>query len=233
MVKSLALFQGRVHAGTSEGIAVEAGDDRWDIVRRAGPLEMRNVVLAAAPDGKALWAAAAHLKGGLVRFDGTAWKFMGGEGRGLFNDVSCFAFLDGDTILGTSFGAVYRWTGTGVGAWQEGLPAANIIALAERGGAVYAGTSRGLYVFRGDRWASAQVPGGFEGVPVFAMARSEADLFVGGLKGLYLLDRRGQVRAISGTDGFPSGPVTALAESGGRIFAATEHGVAVVTGWAE
>jgi hypothetical protein len=61
----------------------------------------------------------------------------------------------------------------------------------------------------------------------------ESDLFVAGMSGLLLLDRKGEARVLSGKDGFPQGPVTALASSGKTLYAATDKGVMVIEGWSE
>lgn len=230
-VKSLALFQGKVYAGTSAGIGVEEAG-RWTALDRVQSVTLMNVYLAASPDGKELWAAALTLAGGLVRFDGKEWRFMGGEGRGLFNDVDAFAFSPDGLLMGTVSGSVYLRRGGEIGALPASLPGASVFAVGERGGAVYAGTGRGLFVWRGERWDPVDLPAPVgEGKAIYTIARSDADLFVGGLGGLALLDRRGGKVVMSGRDGFPEGVVTALAVAGEILYAGTERGAAVVTGW--
>jgi hypothetical protein len=232
-VRSLALFQGKVYAGTSAGVGVEEGG-RWTSLTRAREVTLKNVYLATSPDGKELWAAALTLSGGIVRFDGKEWKFMGGEGRGLFNDVDAFAFFPGGLLMGTISGSVYLRRGEEIAALPANLPGANVFAVGERGGTFYAGTNRGLFVWRGERWDPADIPepvGG--GKAIYAIARSDVDLFGGALGGLALLDRQGRRVVMSGRDGFPEGAVTALAVNGGVLYAGTERGVAVVKGWRE
>lgn len=231
-VISLARFRGKVYVGTSEGIGVAEGT-AWSALREVGNVRMNNAFLSVSPDGGELWAGAVYLSGGTVRFDGKEWTFIGGEGRGLLNSINSFAFRPGAVILGAQSGAVYVRKGAVIEALGKGFPQANVFAVAERGGTIYAGTSMGLFAWRGDRWEKAGVPEQVAGAVVYAFARSGADLFVGGSKGLLLLDRTGKSRFLSGERGFPRGAVTALAEGGGTIYAATEKGVAVVREWSE
>lgn len=229
-VTSLASFRGKVYVGTSEGIGVSDGG-AWSVLRQAGNVRLLNAVLAVSPDGSEMWVGAVHLSGGTVRFDGKEWVFVGGEGKGLLNNVDSFAFREGEVFLGVQSGAVYARKGNAIETVGDGFPQANVFAMAQRGGTVYAGTSEGLYLFRGAKWERAILPDSASPGAVYAFARSGADLFVGGSKGLLLLDRKGNTRLLSEERGFPQGAVTALAEGGGAVYAATERGVAVIRGW--
>ena len=231
-VTSLAKFRGKVYVGTSEGIGVAEGT-AWSVLREGGNVRLNNTFLSVSPDGGELWAGAVYLTGGTVRFDGKDWAFIGGEGRGLFNTINSFAFFPGGVILGVQSGAVYVRKGDVIEALGKGFPQANVFAVAERGGTIYAGTSKGLFVWRGDRWEKAIVPEPIADAAVYAFVRSGADLFVGGRSGLLLLDRNGNTRILSGERGIPAGAVTALTEEGGTIYAATEQGVAMIREWSE
>jgi len=231
-VKSLVLYKGQVHAGTAEGIAVEEGK-RWTVLREAAGIPLRNVVLSASPDGKELWACSLFLAGGTVVFDGKGWTFIGGEGKGLFNSISSFGFSPGAVLLGSGMGMVYERKGKEIEPLRERFPEANVTSVAERGGVVYTGTNRGLYLWRGKEWQPASVPAGFAGEAVFAILKSEIDLIVAGIRGVFLLDRAGEMRVLTGSEQFLGGPVYALAEDGGTLYAATERGVAVMKDWRE
>lgn len=231
-VTSLAKFRGKVYAGTSEGIAVAEGT-AWSVLRENGNVRLNNTYLSVSPDGGELWAGAVYLAGGTVRFDGKEWTFIGGAGRGLLNNVNSFAFYPGGVILGGQSGAVYLRKGNNIESLGPGFPQANVFGVAERGGTIYVGTSMGLFLWRGNRWEKAIVPEPVAGAAVYAFVRSGTDLFVGGSKGLLLLDRNGNTRFLSGERGFPRGAVTALTEEGGTIYAATEQGVAVIREWSE
>ena len=231
-VRSLALYGGRVFAGTAGGIGTQDGE-RWLPTLQAKGFPLRNALVASSPDGKRLWACARHLSGGIFRFDGKEWSFMGGQGRGLFNNVSAIAFPPGAVLLGAAAGMVYEFKGEGVEPLSDGFPAANVSVLEERGGAYYLGTNRGLFVWRGKGWTRPLAPREFVDSAVFALLRVESDLFVAGMRGLLLLDRKGGARILSGRDGFPEGPVTALGSDGKTVFAATEQGVVAIKGWDE
>jgi len=231
-VRSLALFQGKVFAGTAAGLAVEDGNG-WKEAGRDAPVSLGNATLAVAPDGKEFWVGAMNLTGGVVRFDGARWVFVGGQGKGLFNDVGSFAFSPEGVLMGSTSGAVYRVRGSEIVPLGDGFPAANVTALGERGGTIYAGTNRGLYLLRGAKWSPARVPAGFDGAPVYCILRSDLDLLVGGRTGLLLLDAKGETKVLSGRNGLPDGAVTALAAAGGTLYAATAGGVFAVTDWRE
>jgi ligand-binding sensor domain-containing protein len=171
------------------------------------------------------------LNGGTVLFDGSGWKFMGGEGRGLFNDISSFAFPADGVAMGSQAGAVYLRRGAEVEALGKSFPTVTVFALSERGGTLYAGTSGGLFVWRGDGWTPALVPPAFEGKTVLCLLRVDLDLVVGGVNGVAVLDRSGRQRVVSALDGFPPGPASALAASGGTVFVGTDRGVVALSGW--
>lgn len=230
-VTSLAVYGGRLYAGTSAGLSI-LDDGKWSTLSSAADRSMRNVRVAASPDGKELWAASMTLDGGVVRFDGASWAFMGGEGRGLFNDVNSFAFdASGAVIMGSQLGAVYVRKGVDVTSLQAELPSSAVYAVAERGGSIYAGTGKGLFVWRGDRWYEMEVPAPFVGRPVYSLVRSELDIVAGSLAGVLVLDGKGVTRsAFEGTQVVP-GMVRAVAVSGNALAAAAEKGVLVVTGW--
>ena len=229
-VVSLVHYRGKVHAGTAEGIAVEEGQ-RWTTLREAGGVPLRNVVLGVSPDGKQLWACSMFLAGGTLVYDGKAWTFVGGEGKGLFSNITAFGFSPDGVLLGAVSGTVYERKGKAIEALGGRFPAANVTSVGVRGGNVYAGTNRGLFLWRGKEWQPVSVPGEFPGQAVFSILRSDVELFVAGVRGLLLFDRTGETRVLSGTAAFPAGPVYALAEDGGTLYAATDHGVAVLRGW--
>jgi len=171
------------------------------------------------------------LNGGTVRYDGSGWKFMGGEGRGLFNDISSFAFPADGVALGSQAGAVYLRRGAEVEPLAGSFPPVTVFALSERGGTLYAGTSGGLFVWRGAGWSPALVPAAFEGKAVLCLLRVDLELVVGGVDGVAVLDRSGRQRVVSGVEGFPRGPASALAASGGTLYVGTDRGVVALSGW--
>lgn len=228
-VTSIALFGGKVYVGTAAGLSVFDGT-KWSRIPRVGQVTMRNVRLAASPDGKELWACSVYLAGGTVRFDGREWKFMGGEGRGLFNDIQAFAFRPEGVLMGAGSGIPYLHTGTDVTLLREGLPSANIFCAGARGANWLLGTSKGLFEYADAKWAPVPLPRGFAGAPVFAVAYGGGRTIVGSDRGLVEL-ADGGAKALTPDAGLPASRVTAVALSGGAIAAGTPRGLVLVRGW--
>lgn len=224
-VSSIALFQGKVYVGTASGLSVFDGS-RWSSMDRVENVTLRNVRLAASPDGKELWACSVYLAGGTVRFDGTAWKFMGGEGRGLFNDVQGFAFGPEGVLMGAGSGAAYLHKGTDVVALKEGLPPVNVFSAGIGDGKWLLGTSRGL--FRFDKaWKPVPMPKEFEGSAVFSIATRGSEIFLGTDRGLAILGS-GKPKGLTAESGLPSSRVNAVAVAGDAVAAGTAGGIAMI-----
>lgn len=227
-VVSVASFDGKVYVGTAAALSVFDGN-AWKTIGKVENVTMRNVRVAASPDGKQLWACSVYLAGGTVRFDGNAWKFMGGEGRGLFNDVQGFAFLPEGVLLGDGSGAAYLHTGTDVRPLSEGIPPTNVFSAAAYKGKGLLGTGRGLFEYDG-RWKSFSLPASVAGAPVFALAAQGDRLVAGTVNGL-ASSETGTVKAMGTTDGLPAARVTAVALGPGYVAAGTARGVALIRGW--
>jgi len=226
-VVSIAPFQGNVYVGTSTGLSVFDGK-AWKAIGKVENVTMRNVRVAASPDGKELWACAVHLAGGTVRFDGNAWKFMGGEGRGLFNNVQGFAFLPDGVLLGDGSGAAYLNTGTDVRSLTEGIPAANVFSAAAFQGKGLLGTSRGLFEYD-RRWNQVPLPTGFGSAPVFALA-AQGDRWVAGTANGLVFFASGSLKTVGTVDGLPAARVIAVAIGPDYLAAGTARGLAIVRG---
>lgn len=227
-VTSIARFQGKVYVGTSGGLSV-LQDGRWAPVVDSGGVDMRNLRLAVSPDGKELWGAAVTLAGGVARFDGKEWKFMGGEGRGLFNDVQGFAFLPDGVLMGSGSGVPYLHRGADVAAAGDGFPPVNILCATAWKGKAYLGTNRGLYV-RDGKWREVALPQGIRGAPVFSLADAGDVLLAGTGSGLAKVSGGG-VRTLVPTDGLPAPRVLAVAAGEGYVAAGTANGLAIIRDW--
>jgi ligand-binding sensor domain-containing protein len=227
-IASLAVFQGKLYVGTSADLLVYDGRG-WGRLEKAENVTFRNVMLAASPDGKELWAAAMTLAGGTTKFDGSKWTFMGGAGRGLFNDISSFAFGKEGTWMGSSTGTVYLHKGSDVQFFRDGLSGI-VLAVAAAGDAVYAGTNRGLFRFTGSAWKPVAFPDEWGGVQVSSMAADGETLYLGTTAGLVRI-KGGKPERLTATGGLPAGPVQAVAAGNGLVFAGTSGGLAVVRGW--
>ena len=227
-VVSVAPFGGKIYVGTANGLSVFDGS-AWKTIDKVENVTMRNVRVAASPDGKQLWACSVYLAGGTVRFDGNAWKFMGGDGRGLFNGVQGFAFLPEGVLLGDGAGAAYLHTGTDVRPLAERFPAANVFSAAAYKGKGLLGTARGLFEYDG-RWKSFSLPAGVAGAPVFALAAQRDRLVAGTAIGL-ASSEAGTAKALGTTDGLPAARITSVVIGPGYVAAGTARGVALIRGW--
>lgn len=228
-VASIAPFGGKVFVGTSAGLSVFDGSG-WSTIGNVENVAMRNVRLAASPDGKELWACSVYLAGGVVRFDGNEWKFMGGQGRGLFNDVQGFAFLPDGVLMAAASSVPYLHKGTDVVPTGKGLPPVNVLSVGLWKGKAYLGTSSGLFVLDGGAWKEVAVPKGVKGAPVFSIAAGGDGLLAGTAGGLVKLSGAG-AKILTAGDGLPSPRVLAVAAGQGYVAAGTASGLAIVRGW--
>lgn len=227
-VVSIAPYGGGVYVGTSAGIAVFDGK-KWTLIEKVGNVTLRNVRLASSPDGKELWACSVYLAGGTLRLDASGWKFMGGEGRGLFNDVQGFGFLPGGVLMGAGSGTAYVHKGEDVSVLAEGLPPVNVFSAGVLGDTWLLGTSRGLFAYRG-KWSPMPVPQAVSGETVFAIASSGNRTAVGTAGGLALLGGA-EPKVLTASGGLPSSRVTAVAVGVGVVAAGTANGLALIRGW--
>lgn len=228
-VTSIALFGGKVYVGTASGLSVFDGRD-WSTTTNIGNVTMRNVRLAASPDGKQLWACSVYLAGGTVKFDGNRWEFMGGKGRGLFNDVQGFAFLPDGVVMGDGAGIPYFHAGTEVKPMSEGLPPGNIFSIAAKGETLILGSSRGLFEYAGGTWREVLLPPGIARAPVFSIAVREGRTAAGSENGLLVFED-GKAKSFGTADGLPAQRVIAVAFVGDKIAAGTARGLALVAKW--
>jgi len=226
-VTSIAGFGGKVYVGTANGIGIFDGS-RWETVQKTGTVTLRNVRLAASPDGKELWASSVYLSGGTVRFDGKEWKFMGGAGRGLFNDIEGFGFLPDGVLMGSGQGTVYLHRGADVVPLPEGLPPTSIFTVAAWEGNAVAGTAIGLFGRSDGKWVPVLLPAGMDGKPVFALSARDGLLAVGTQEGVVLLAKGKPPVAFTHSNGLPPGKVTAVAIGDGFVAAGTARGLAII-----
>ena len=227
-VTSIALFQGKVYVGTSGGLSVFDGSG-WESIPKIQNVTMRNVRLAASPDGRELWACSVYLAGGTLRYDGVDWKFMGGEGRGLFNDIQGFAFLPSGVVLGAGSGSAYLHSGSDVKVLSGGLPPGNIFAVAGKGENLLLGSSRGLFEYDG-KWREIPLPARIAGASVFSIAVRGGETVAGTYKGIVLAEN-GKAKSLGTADGLPARKINAVAFLDGMIAAGTARGLALVKDW--
>jgi hypothetical protein len=154
---------------------------------------------------------------------------MGGEGRGLFNDISCFAFGRNGTWMGSATGTVYLHKGDDVQFFRDGLSGI-VLALAVAGDSVYAGTDQGLFRLEGLVWKPVPFPPEWGATRVTSMAPGGTTLYLATTAGLVRI-KEGATERLSEGDGMPAGTVHAVAVGGGVVYAGTPAGLAVVRGW--
>lgn len=227
-ISSLAVFRGKIYAGTARELMIYDGGN-WNRLEKAANVTLRNVMLAVSPDGKEMWAGAMTLAGGTVRFDGEKWTFMGGGGRGLFNDISSFAFGKGGTWMGSVSGTVFLHKGAEVEYFREGI-SGSVFALAEADGVVYAGTRDGLFRFDGTAWKRVPFPPQWGNLRVSSMAVSSGSLYLATPGGLGRF-KGGRFDRLTAAEGLPATPVEVVAASGDTVYAGTSKGLVAVRGW--
>lgn len=227
-ISSIAVFGGKVYAGTARELMVYDGKT-WKRLEKVENVTLRNVVLAAPLEGKELWACALTLAGGTVRLDGEKWTFMGGGGRGLFNDISSFAFGKDGTWMGSVSGTVYLHKGATVDYFREGI-SGSVFALAEANGVVYAGTRDGLFRLEGKAWKRVPFPPAWGNQRVSSMAVSGGKLYLATPGGLGKLES-GRFERLTVAEGLPATSVAVVAASADVVYAGTSKGLAVVRGW--
>lgn len=228
-ITSIARFQEKVYAGTSRELVVYDGRT-WQRLDRTGNVTLRNITLAVSPDGKELWAAAMSLAGGTVKFDGSRWVFMGGDGRGLFNDIDSFAFDERGTWMGSISGTVYLHKGSaGVDFFAGGIEG-NVSSLAIAGDTLYAGTNRGLFRLDGSAWKAVPLPGEWGKVVVYSMSAKGGVLYLGTSAGLVRSAGRRTDR-LTEAEGLPDRKVNAVLAVDDAVYAGTMKGLAAVRGW--
>ncbi|MCX7791253.1 MAG: hypothetical protein N2378_11485 [Chloroflexaceae bacterium] len=210
------LYEGGVFqnaAGIPEADRVARWDgSAWSALGGSGDSgALNNAVYTLAVSGGNLYAggtfrnAAGILEADYVaRWDGTAWRALGGSGDGALNGVvAALAVSGGNLYVGGAFtnvagipeaDNVARWDGTAwraLGGSGDGAVTGPVNALALSGGDVYvggpfinaAGIAEADYVARWDGANWSALGGSGNGVlfsDVFALAASGSDVFVGG-----------------------------------------------------
>lgn len=228
-VVSVAVFKGKLFIGTAGGLSILDGGKFTNLDKVAPEqIRMRNVRLAASPDGKSLWAAAVDLSGGTVKTnDGVSWAFVGGRGMGLFNEVQGFAFRGDEVLMAGGTGTPYIVKGDSVTPFGEKLPPSQLFTATatEKGWVV--GASTGLFMNEGKGWMPLPVPPGMEGKPVLSLAVSGEVVYAGTKAGLLRLSG-GKSSLYDGALGIPAGRVTTVLPMGKIVFVGTANGLAVL-----
>ncbi len=229
-IASIAAFGGKVYVGTPGELMVYDGS-AWERLTQADRVVLRDVRVAASADGKFLWVCGMTVGGGTARFDGEKWTFMGGEGRGLFNNISSFAFGDEGTWMGAISGAVYLHKGSDVAVYSSKGISGNVFSLGKGAdGALLAGTSAGLFRLSGSTWSKVAFPAEWGATPVFSIWPAGGATYLGTGAGVVRL-KGGRMDRLTVAEGMPANRVPAVVAVGDAVYAGTLGGLAVVRGW--
>lgn len=226
-------------AGWSYRLAVGASENVFpfdDNARIPSPNQILAIATAQAPDGA--YVVFAHHNGLTVHKDGT---FRGyGTAEGLAGRAAYALLpLTGQLLVGTDAGlTVVRLTESTpfdrVRSWvriteTDGLPGAEVLALARGGGTVYLATEKGLASFAPteaedpNRWQKVAPP---EGEPrPTALLWADGRLYLGTTEGLYVRVSAGWVPVVEA-----AGAVHALLARGEDVYVASDEGIRILRG---
>jgi hypothetical protein len=100
VVTGWAGFGGKTYVATESALNVREGG-KWTVLDRFQQVLHNQEKLYA--DGKALYALAQVMFGGVLRFDGTKWEIVSrGSGTGLMNNATCLLTREDEIFIGTT-----------------------------------------------------------------------------------------------------------------------------------
>lgn len=231
-VRTVSVFQGKTYAGTDRGLAVFDGA-RWTVMSRILNVHLDRFVYAEVNRTKnELYVCSVYVSGGLLKFDGKEWKFLGGEGYGLFNSIVSFGFAGDEAWLGTLSGVVYRMKGSGVDFFRnpETFPGRGVFSIRTGDQKVFAATEAGVAVFEDGAWRNIDLSAVAGRAEAYVVAVSDGMVFAGGPAGIVRI-AGGRKSLIEDPDGRMKAGVHALAVADGSLYAGTTDGLVEVRGW--
>jgi ligand-binding sensor domain-containing protein len=165
-----------------------------------------------------------------VKNDSSGWKFIGGEGRGLFNDVNSFAFMEGRAFFGSIRGTLFVFDGVSIERATDTFFPANIFSLAAVDSRIYVGTGRGLYTVENKKWEKVGLTGRFDSSAIFDIFTGDGYIILGTKDGIVRYGARG-AESLSTANGLPFNRVNAVLMHQGTIYAGTPAGLVEIKGW--
>jgi ligand-binding sensor domain-containing protein len=227
-VTGLARFGGKLFAATDTGLNV-GGRGGWETMNRIANAVTTNGDLAVSEG--ALWLAARTMTGGLLQFDGTAWKLLSrGEGTGVMSNITRLSFRNGELWAATTNNGIFvlksgEWTVMGP---EDGLPGLWITSLAGTGDGMYAGSPDGLGFFDGRRWKVYRVPDGLPSNKVSALKVYKNKVIIGTFdRGISIFDGR-RFRNVGSAEGLSDDRVQAIEVVEDTVWVGTINGLSLI-----
>lgn len=226
-VYALAVIQGRLLAGTNEGVyALNASVNRWLFSSNGMPGAPHTYSLAI--NGNNVYAATND--GVFVTGDsGANWRTLA-TGLPANTAATSIAFSGLTIFAGTYGGGVYAFSNNSPG-WSpvnDGLAESHILSMLVLGEHLFAGTE-GAGVFAASSAVSSwtKINNGLAVPIVLSLASSGANLFAGTYGGGVCLSTNNGTNWTPVNNGLAGREVYSLAINGTRVFAGTNDGVSV------
>jgi hypothetical protein len=142
-VASLAVADGFVWAATGDGLWKRGANGTWSKETLPGSPSLVNAVFF---DGTSIWAGGDTV----LKRTGGVWSALPSPG----GIVVSFAAFSGDVVAGLATNGAVRYSGGTATALVAGMgPGEGAQALAVLGGTLWAGTSLGVYSWKGAAWS--------------------------------------------------------------------------------
>jgi ligand-binding sensor domain-containing protein len=240
-VKSLQVFEGKLWAGTLQGIAVFDGT-AWtvssEVVGFVGPsmsvkVGLANTFLFAGAGGTRIWLEPFSMGGRLMsRAAGDEdWNVFDPSAGTIFNNITKVLDEGDDLWLGTSASGIhhYRKGERKTYGRGEGLLANQVVGLAREGEVMVAGHSGGISRLEKGVWTGISDVPGARGITITALGSVRAGgdwyLLLGSSDGLLVWDKTlDTVTHYDERNGFPQSRVVAIRTVGDDVWIGTTRG---------
>jgi ligand-binding sensor domain-containing protein len=241
-VQSLALFEGKLWAGTLQGVAVWDGSE-WVSTSVAtafvGPsmsvkILLENCFLSTDPKGSRLWLEPLSMGGRLMsrQAGGLDWEVFDPALGTILNNITRVFDEGEDLWLGTTASGIYAYRKGERTIYNRGngLLENQIVGLVREGEVLVAGHRSGISRFEKGQWVGvSDIPGARE-ITVTALGAVKAGgdwyLLIGSSDGLLVWDRTlDRVTHYDERNGFPESRVVAIRTIGDEVWVGTTRGV--------
>jgi hypothetical protein len=147
-VTGIAEFGGKTYVGTEAALNVREGKN-WTSLDRFQQVQHLEELLYS--DGKALYAVARVMFGGVLRYDGAKWAIIDrGSGTGIMNNATSVLTRGDELFIGTTTNGLFHFDGKEWKVYipEQGLPGVWVTSLAETPEGVWVGCYSGLALFQ-------------------------------------------------------------------------------------